>query len=127
MESTVAPVINKYWLEDSFPFDLVPGFWDLEVAGMGYRGYGCAGGSTLQMLMRIGVPVFARTADSSPALSWRLDCSASPTCQLRATNAGSQPKVTEPIRNRGDKVGRNDPCPCGSGKKYKNCHMRQAV
>jgi preprotein translocase subunit SecA len=25
-----------------------------------------------------------------------------------------------PIRN-GPKVGRNDPCPCGSGKKYKNC------
>jgi hypothetical protein len=23
------------------------------------------------------------------------------------------------------KVGRNDPCPCGSGKKYKQCHMRQ--
>ncbi|HVH38550.1 MAG TPA: SEC-C metal-binding domain-containing protein, partial [Gemmatimonadaceae bacterium] len=22
----------------------------------------------------------------------------------------------------GDKIGRNDPCPCGSGKKYKNCH-----
>ena len=22
-----------------------------------------------------------------------------------------------------EKVGRNDPCPCGSGKKYKNCHM----
>ncbi len=21
-----------------------------------------------------------------------------------------------------DKIGRNDPCPCGSGKKYKNCH-----
>jgi preprotein translocase subunit SecA len=33
-------------------------------------------------------------------------------------------KVTEPIRNRGQRVGRNDPCPCGSGKKYKNCHMR---
>lgn len=30
----------------------------------------------------------------------------------------------EPIRNRGQRVGRNDPCPCGSGKKYKNCHMR---
>jgi preprotein translocase subunit SecA len=27
----------------------------------------------------------------------------------------------EPIRNRGEKVGRTDPCPCGSGKKYKNC------
>ena len=23
-----------------------------------------------------------------------------------------------------DKVGRNDPCPCGSGKKYKNCHQQ---
>jgi len=28
---------------------------------------------------------------------------------------------TQPIRND-NKVGRNDPCPCGSGKKYKNCH-----
>jgi len=23
-----------------------------------------------------------------------------------------------------EKVGRNEPCPCGSGKKYKNCHMQ---
>jgi preprotein translocase subunit SecA len=30
------------------------------------------------------------------------------------------PKVT--IRRDAPKVGRNDPCPCGSGKKYKNCH-----
>jgi preprotein translocase subunit SecA len=31
------------------------------------------------------------------------------------------------VENRRDmpKVGRNDPCPCGSGKKYKQCHMRQ--
>ena len=33
----------------------------------------------------------------------------------------------EPIRNRGHKVGRNDPCPCNSGKKYKNCCMRTGV
>jgi preprotein translocase subunit SecA len=33
---------------------------------------------------------------------------------------GSAPRVT------GDKVGRNDPCPCGSGKKYKKCHGVQA-
>ena len=26
-----------------------------------------------------------------------------------------------PVVNAGPKVGRNDPCPCGSGKKYKNC------
>jgi preprotein translocase subunit SecA len=32
----------------------------------------------------------------------------------------------ETIRNRGEKVGRNDPCPCGSGKKYKQCCMKKA-
>jgi preprotein translocase subunit SecA len=33
-------------------------------------------------------------------------------------------KKQEPIRV-GDKVGRNDPCPCGSGKKFKNCHGKE--
>ncbi len=36
-------------------------------------------------------------------------------------NAAQRP--TQPIRVE-DKVGRNDPCPCGSGKKYKHCHGR---
>jgi preprotein translocase subunit SecA len=43
----------------------------------------------------------------------------------QSTNQASEKKA-EPIRNRGERIGRNDPCPCGSGKKYKNCHMRQA-
>ena len=30
----------------------------------------------------------------------------------------------ETIRRQEPKIGRNDPCPCGSGKKYKNCHGR---
>jgi preprotein translocase subunit SecA len=30
--------------------------------------------------------------------------------------------VTSTIRNTGPKLGRNDPCWCGSGKKYKKCH-----
>ena len=34
--------------------------------------------------------------------------------------------VDRTIRNEGPKVGRNDPCPCGSGKKYKNCCGRNA-
>lgn len=29
--------------------------------------------------------------------------------------------VRDPIKNEGPKVGRNDPCPCGSGKKHKKC------
>ena len=32
----------------------------------------------------------------------------------------------EPIRNRKERIGRNSPCPCGSGKKYKNCCMRSS-
>jgi preprotein translocase subunit SecA len=37
--------------------------------------------------------------------------------------SGREAKI-ETIRNRDVKVGRNDPCPCGSGKKYKACCMR---
>ena len=33
----------------------------------------------------------------------------------------SQSAPNTPIKNQGPQVGRNDPCPCGSGKKYKNC------
>ena len=33
----------------------------------------------------------------------------------------SQPSAPVPIQKSGPKVGRNDPCPCGSGKKYKKC------
>ncbi|MBC8182304.1 preprotein translocase subunit SecA [candidate division KSB1 bacterium] len=36
-----------------------------------------------------------------------------------------QEQKTQPIK-REKKVGRNDPCPCGSGKKYKHCHGRNA-
>ena len=35
--------------------------------------------------------------------------------------ARRQPQKAQPVRVE-KKVGRNDPCPCGSGKKYKNCH-----
>jgi preprotein translocase subunit SecA len=37
----------------------------------------------------------------------------------------NEPVKQEPVRV-GPKVGRNDPCPCGSGKKYKNCHGKNA-
>lgn len=36
------------------------------------------------------------------------------------------PAKSEPVRV-GPKVGRNDPCPCGSGKKYKNCHGKETA
>ncbi|MCI0704679.1 MAG: preprotein translocase subunit SecA [Planctomycetia bacterium] len=40
------------------------------------------------------------------------------------TSTGGEKKKAEPIRNVGTKIGRNDLCHCGSGKKYKNCHMK---
>ena len=37
------------------------------------------------------------------------------------TNEGSNGKAKKPTPKRVNKIGRNDPCPCGSGKKYKQC------
>ena len=45
MESKVAPVITKYWVDDAFPFDLLPAVKELGVGGLAMHGYGCAGGS----------------------------------------------------------------------------------
>ena len=39
---------------------------------------------------------------------------------------GATAVAAQPFVRAGDKVGRNDPCPCGSGKKYKQCHGRLA-
>ena len=39
-------------------------------------------------------------------------------------SAQPQPKQNMTVRRAYPKVGRNDPCPCGSGKKYKDCHGR---
>ncbi len=44
--------------------------------------------------------------------------------QEEAINNSGQKQKVETIRNRDTKVKRNDPCPCGSGKKYKSCCMR---
>src|SRR5215470_5004708 len=47
MQKKVQPIINKYWLEDSFPFELLPSFKELGITGAGIEGYGCPGGSPL--------------------------------------------------------------------------------
>jgi preprotein translocase subunit SecA len=41
--------------------------------------------------------------------------------QARMAGGGDTPQVQQVVRGQ-EKVGRNDPCPCGSGKKYKKCH-----
>lgn len=59
----------------------------------------------------------ARRTDMSKMRTGR---SEAPGSRAGAQNAERRPVHVEP------KVGRNDPCPCGSGKKYKNCHGRQS-
>src|ERR1700749_564387 len=44
-ETKVAPIINKYWADDAFPFELLPAFKELNIGGLGLQGYGCKGGS----------------------------------------------------------------------------------
>ncbi len=82
----------------------------------------------LSFLLRAFVPL--RDANEArparPSLQRRTDMS-----QMRAqrdnlsTNAEQKAKV--PVVRADKKIGRNDPCPCGSGKKYKNCHGRGLV
>src|SRR5262249_55806562 len=47
METKVQPIINKYWVEDAFPFELLPSYKELGIAGLGINGYGCPGGSPM--------------------------------------------------------------------------------
>jgi preprotein translocase subunit SecA len=61
-------------------------------------------------------------SDSPPGGGVQITTTASPggTSSAPAEPEVQLPKVT--IRRDAPKVGRNDPCPCGSGKKFKNCH-----
>ena len=62
--------------------------------------------------IRPQVPQYRTSREAYPGAEAQRAAAAAPQGQQRITN----PIVAGP------KVGRNDPCPCGSGKKYKNCH-----
>src|SRR5260370_37027352 len=47
VDTKVALIINKYWVEDAFPFELLPPLKDLNIGGIGLKGYECRGGSAL--------------------------------------------------------------------------------
>ena len=52
------------------------------------------------------------------------DPAAAPSAFARgaAAEAAGRNDEVQTFKREGKKVGRNDPCPCGSGKKYKKCH-----
>jgi len=47
LETEIKPIVNKYWLHDEFPFEIIPKLAELNVCGYVFEGYGCAGGSSL--------------------------------------------------------------------------------
>jgi glutaryl-CoA dehydrogenase len=47
MKSEVEPTVNQHWQRGSFPFEIVPGFRQLGLAGLPYHGFGCPGRSFL--------------------------------------------------------------------------------
>jgi glutaryl-CoA dehydrogenase len=47
MEREIAPIIEDYWARAKFPFETVAKLRELDIAGVGYQGYGAAGGSML--------------------------------------------------------------------------------
>jgi glutaryl-CoA dehydrogenase len=49
METEVQPIINDFWSRDEFPFELLPKFKSLGIAGLPIKGYGCPGKSTTMM------------------------------------------------------------------------------
>ncbi|KAG8153616.1 acyl-CoA dehydrogenase family protein [Burkholderia catarinensis] len=49
MEKEVQPIINEFWMRDEFPFELLPKFKALGIAGLPFQGYDCPGKSTTLM------------------------------------------------------------------------------
>ena len=47
MEKEIAPIVNEYWLHDEFPKEIIPKLAELNIAGLSFDGYGCAGKSSL--------------------------------------------------------------------------------
>ena len=96
---------------------------------------GIMNGKSIAVLMRGQIP-------ETPPQQNVQEREPQPRQQRYSENRGGEPDPTRPnaapvgprpqgpvgpIRNEGPKIGRNDPCPCGSGKKYKNCHGRGLV
>src|SRR5271157_4816415 len=67
MEAEVAPIIEDYWARDKFPFEIIPKIAGVGIGGIGYEGYGVAGGS---MLLNGFISMELARVDSSIATFW---------------------------------------------------------
>lgn len=98
--------------------------------GIGLRGYGQK--DPLREYQREGFEMFAQMVDRIKSetvgalmrvhIASEADVQAlAPEEDIPLAYSGGDGSAPEPAQREGKKVGRNDPCPCGSGKKYKKC------
>ena len=78
----------------------------------------------LSFLLRAGIAL-REEAPRPAAEAPKVNMSRMTTSRSDLVTNGGQPRGKMPMRVE-KTVGRNDPCPCGSGKKYKNCHGKEA-
>lgn len=78
----------------------------------------------ISFLLKGQIPLRSDDQKVEEAARRKTDMSKMQTSRNDLVTNGGEPKSNAPIRVE-KRVGRNDPCPCGSGKKYKNCHGRE--
>ena len=76
---------------------------------------------TCLLLLNTNVEIRRR----EPAPSTNLKNTEAKTYDPKKDDRPQERKIQKTVVNTEKKIGRNDPCPCGSGKKYKNCHGRE--
>ncbi|MBR4052561.1 MAG: SEC-C domain-containing protein, partial [Alistipes sp.] len=81
---------------------------------------------TLAILCKAYIPVNDQRAESAAQRQQqraKVDVNKLQASRMQAAAQAGQAEKSKPMPIHVEKkVGRNDPCPCGSGKKYKNCH-----
>ncbi|KIX14172.1 preprotein translocase subunit SecA [Dethiosulfatarculus sandiegensis] len=121
-------VVDSYWKDHLLNMDHLK-------EGIGLRGYGQK--DPLREYQREGFEMFAdmvqRIKGETVSTLMRLQLEKpqdatqfAPEEDVPLTFSGGDGSAPEPQRRKTKKVGRNDPCPCGSGKKYKKCCGRAA-
>ena len=78
----------------------------------------------LSFLMRAFIPLRDASQAKAPVQQRKPDMSQMQTSRTDLVTNGPDSKSKMPVHVE-KQVGRNDPCPCGSGKKFKNCHGKQ--
>ncbi|MHB8173012.1 MAG: preprotein translocase subunit SecA [Nitrospirota bacterium] len=129
------------WLEKRVILDMIDSLWkehllnmDHLKEGIGLRGYGQQDPLVeykkegfemfMEMVDRIKMDTLERLSTVQVVRQEAMERETRRRPQKIVMNRGEQgDEPNKPVRAE-NKVGRNDPCPCGSGKKYKKCHGR---